>query len=181
MLDDTWLVFTSDHGELFERGIWTHSTAALYQPVVRVPVLIFEPGAQTGRDVYESTSAIDLMPTLLHLTGHGIPDWVEGSILPPYASSAIDTPNGIFAVQARYNEPTFPLTEVSAMLVQDNYKLVYYTGYAELGADSEHAILFDVAADPEELDELSQTKRETASEMMDIVKKRLDQANEPYS
>ncbi len=181
ILDDTWLVFTSDHGELFERGIWTHSTAALYQPVVRVPLLIFEPGVQTGRDIYEPTSAIDLMPTLLHLTGHNIPDWAEGTILPPYASSEISPSNrGVMAVQARYNEAASPITQVSAMLVQDDYKLVYYTGYEELGADTERHLLFDIQSDPEELNELSQTKKETASEMVDIVRKRLDESNEPY-
>lgn len=181
ILDDTWLVFTSDHGELFERGIWTHSTAAFYQPVVRVPLLIFEPGVQTGRDVYAPTSAIDLMPTLLHVTGHDIPAWAEGRILPPYASFAnVPAANGVMAVQARYNDPALPLTEASVMLVQDNYKLVYYTGYKELGAEEERSILFDVQADPEELNELSQAKRDTAAEMVNIVKTRLDESNEPY-
>ncbi len=180
ILDETWLVFTSDHGELFERGIWTHSTAALYQPVVRVPLLIFEPGVQTGRDVYAHTSAIDLMPTLLHVTGHEIPAWAEGSILPPYASAPGSGTSGVMAVQARYNDPALPLTEASVMLVQDNYKLVYYTGYKELSGDKERFLLFDVQADPEELNELSQAKRETALELVNIVKTRLDESNEPY-
>lgn len=181
ILDDTWIVFTSDHGELFERGIWTHSTAALYQPVVRVPLLIFEPGVQTGRDVHQATSAIDLMPTLLHVTGHEIPAWAEGAILPPYAPTVIDpSDKGIMAVQARYNEPTFPITEASVMLVQENYKLVYYTGYKELGADKERFLLFDTQADPEELNELSQSKKDTAEEMANIVKTRLEESNQPY-
>lgn len=180
LLDNTWLVFTSDHGELFERGIWNHSTAALYQPVIRVPLLIFEPGKQSGQDVYSPTSAIDLMPTLLHLTGHEIPHWAEGSILPPYAASPLTPNKGVFAVQARYNEPNFPITQVSAMHVQDNYKLIYYLGYEELGADKEHLLLYDIQSDPEELTDLSQTKREIAADLLNIIKNRLDESNEPY-
>ncbi len=181
ILENTWLVFTSDHGELFERGIWNHSTATFYQPVIRVPLLIFEPGMQTGRDVYDPTSALDLMPTLLHLTGHNIPDWAEGKIMPPYAPSLIDTTNhGVMAVQARYNDPALPLTEASVMLVQDNYKLVYYRGYEELGGDEERHLLFDIEADPEELNELSQEKKDTAQEMANIVKLRLEESNKPY-
>lgn len=176
VLDDTWLVFTADHGEMFERGIQGHTTATLYQPIVRVPLLIFEPGNQTRRDVYTPTSAIDLMPTLLHLTGHEIPAWSEGTVLAPFGESS---PGGVFTVQAR-NDPALPLVTASVALVMDNYKLVYYTGYKELGADTERALLFDISADPEELNELSLTKRETASEMMNIVRQRLDQANEPY-
>ncbi|MCQ3938770.1 MAG: hypothetical protein DPW18_17240 [Chloroflexi bacterium] len=180
LLENTWLVLTSDHGELFERGIWAHATATLYQPVVRVPLLIFEPGVAAGKDVYSPTSAIDLMPTLLHLTGHEIPAWVEGSILPPYAPSLPAPGKGVFSVQARYNEPTFPITEVSVMHVQDNYKLVYYLGYEELGAQKERFLLYDIQSDPEELVDLAQTKRETAADLLRIVKQRLDQANEPY-
>ncbi len=180
VLDNTWLVFTSDHGELFERGIWTHSTATLYQPVVRVPLLIFEPGKQTGKDVHTPTSAIDLMPTLLHVTGHEIPEWTEGTVLPPYASVLDPSKKGVFAVQARYNEPTFPITEVSAMHIQDNYKLVYYLGYEELGADRERVLLFDLQSDPEELTDLSQTKREVTTDLLNIVKTRLDESNEGY-
>lgn len=181
VLDDTWLVFTSDHGELFERGMWAHSTPTFYQPVIRVPLLIFEPGKQTGQEVHTPTSAIDLMPTLLHVTGHDIPDWAEGAVLPPYASVIRPAGNqGVFAVQARYNETDLPLTEVSVMQVRDNYKLVYYQGYEQLGAESESFQLFDIQADPDELTDLSQSKRETASDMLNIIKTRLNEKNEPY-
>ena len=180
ILENTWLVLTSDHGELFERGIWTHSTAALYQPVVRVPLLIFEPGNSTGRDVYDATSAIDLMPTLLHVTGHEIPAWAEGSILSPYITSPALPTKGIFAVQARYNEPNFPITQVSAMHLQDNYKLVYYLGYEELGAEKERFLLYDIKSDPEELNDLSQAKREISSDLLNIIKQKLEESNKPY-
>lgn len=179
-LDDTWLILTSDHGELFERGIWAHSTPTFYQPVVRVPLMIFEPGSQTGRDVQEKTSAIDIMPTLLHLTGHAIPNWAEGRILPPYTTEVIQASGPIFAVNARRNKPTAPLTEVTVMHVQDNYKLVYYLGYNEYGAGDETIQLFDIEADPEELTDLSLSKKEIAAEMLNIVKTRLNESNEPY-
>ncbi len=44
LLENTWVVLTSDHGEMFERGISAHSTDALYEPVIRIPLMIFEPG-----------------------------------------------------------------------------------------------------------------------------------------
>ncbi len=180
ILEDTWVVFTSDHGELFERGIWMHSTPALYQPIIRVPLLIFEPGVKTGRDVHEHTSAIDLLPTLLHVTGHPIPDWAEGAILPPYADA--QNPNEqdrIFVVQAKFNEPTYPLTEVTVAHIRNNYKLIYYLGYNEINEQDKFQ-LFDIEADPEEMNELTQSKPETASELLNIVKKKLKDVNAPY-
>ncbi len=44
LLDNTWVVLTSDHGEMFERGIDGHDTEVLYEPVIRIPLMIFEPG-----------------------------------------------------------------------------------------------------------------------------------------
>ena len=51
-LENTWIVLTSDHGEMFERGIEGHRTPVLYEPVVRVPLLIFEPGRESRTDIY---------------------------------------------------------------------------------------------------------------------------------
>jgi arylsulfatase A-like enzyme len=120
------------------------------------------------------------MPTLLHLTGHPIPNWAEGQILPPYAVNVIQPERAIHAVQARRNKPTAPLTEATVMIVQDNYKLTYYLGYNEYGAGDEYFQLFDIQADPEELTDLSETKKEIAADLLNIVKKRLDEKNEPF-
>ncbi len=84
LLENTWIILTSDHGELFERGISGHLTPVLYEPVVRIPLLIFEPGRNAKLNVSTPTSAIDLLPTLMHITGGDIPPWVEGGILPPF-------------------------------------------------------------------------------------------------
>ena len=67
LLENTWVIFTSDHGEMFERGVFGHKTPLLYEPVTRIPLLILEPGTQTRRDVYSPTSAVDLLPTLAKL------------------------------------------------------------------------------------------------------------------
>src|SRR5574341_719786 len=85
LLENTWLVLTSDHGEMFERGISGHGSKVLYQPVVRIPLMIFEPGREAGMDIHTVTSAVDVLPTLAYLTGQKTPNWTEGVVLPPYA------------------------------------------------------------------------------------------------
>jgi len=62
-------VLTSDHGELFERGLKAHASDTLYQPEIRVPLLIFEPGRQAGLEIHTPTGAVDVMPTVAHVTG----------------------------------------------------------------------------------------------------------------
>jgi len=39
ILGNTWVVLTSDHGEMFERGITGHKTPVLYGPVVHIPMV----------------------------------------------------------------------------------------------------------------------------------------------
>lgn len=177
LLENTWLVLTSDHGEMFERGITGHATDALYQPVVRIPLMIFEPGRQTGMDIHTVTSAIDVLPTLAHLTGEKIPDWTEGIVLPPFAATSPD--RNIYLARANKTEQNEPLTIASTMLVRENYKLHYYFGYPEVPAEG-LVRLFDVRSDPEELVDLSRSKPGVASELLDELKGRLKEADEPY-
>ncbi len=177
LLDNTWLVLTSDHGEMFERGISGHSTDSLYQPVVRIPLMIWEPGRQTRLDITDHTSAVDVLPTLAHVTGHPLPDWTDGVLLPPYAQPNQD--RGIFVVRAATNPPSEPLTKASTMLVKDRFKLLYFLGYTEKGF-SELVKLFDLQADPEEMNDLSLSQPDVAAQMLDELKSKLAQVNQPY-
>jgi arylsulfatase A-like enzyme len=177
ILENTWVVLTSDHGEMQERGISGHVTPTLYQPIVRVPLMIFEPGQLTGREVHTPTSAVDLMTTLLHVTGHDIPAWSEGSILPPYAPPS---DSEVFTVQARRNNVELPLTEATIMQVSGKYKLIYYLGYEQIGGAGERWQLFDIEADPEELNDISTTKKDTASELLEKLKFKLKEVNKPF-
>jgi arylsulfatase A-like enzyme len=151
----------------------------LYQPVVRVPLVIFEPGRQAREDIYEYTSAIDLLPTLAHLTAHQKPDWAEGVILPPYTSTGRNLDRSVYMVQAIDNPPYSPLTQASVALVKEDYKLHYYFGYPE-APNGELVKLFDIKSDPEELVDLYTSKPGIASELLDELKHKLVEADKPY-
>lgn len=180
LLENTWVVFTSDHGEMFERGIDGHSMDALYEPVVRIPLLIFEPGRKTGLNVHTPTSAIDILPTMLHVTGHEIPEWIEGEILPPYRSTEMEPGRSVFVIRANKNGQYEPLNQrASLAIVKGRYKLLYYFGYEARGVD-ELIKLYDVEADPEELVDLYASQRSIADELLKELKSRLDEANRPY-
>ena len=178
MLDNSWLILTSDHGEMFERGIDGHGSDVLYQPVVRIPLIIFEPGRQSGMDIHEPTSAIDVLPTLMHLAGKKQADWAEGSILPPFSTQYLN--RSVFAVQAIDNPPREPLTRASVIQVKENYKLHYYFGYPQLPG-GETVKLFDIQADPEELIDLASSKQGIAGEMLNELQTKIQQVNLPYS
>ena len=93
LLEDTAIIFTSDHGFYFgehgyfgklnldwDTGTWGYSP--LYDEITRVPLLILMPGHQPRR-VSSLVCQPDLMPTILDLAGAPIPEGLYGQSLVP--------------------------------------------------------------------------------------------------
>jgi arylsulfatase A-like enzyme len=182
LVDNTWVVFTSDHGEMFERGIFGHRTPVLYQSIVRIPLLIIEPGQTERRDVFTSTSAVDVVPTLLKVTGHPLPPGLEGSVLPPFADQAASSDRSLFCVEAKDSADSYhgPLHPVSTMIVKGKYKLTRYAGYWELQNRDPRYELYDLETDPEEMIDLSASQPRLAAELRDELERRQAAAEKPY-
>lgn len=71
-LDNTFLVVTSDHGEhLGEHGLMGHEFT-LFDTVLRIPLIIrYPPVYKPGLVVRTPVSLVDILPTVLELTGDG--------------------------------------------------------------------------------------------------------------
>lgn len=164
--ENTWVIITSDHGELFERGIFQHVTPVLYQSLVRVPLLIHAPGQEERVDVYSTTSSVDVLPTLLHEIGYSIPAWVEGKVLPPYNAN-MDDQRSIFAMDAKPSSKFRPLNKATFMMVKGCYKLIYYRGYTGFDEVFE---LYDLENDPQELNDLASSKLGLLGELVNELK-----------
>ena len=68
MLEDSLIVFTSDHGEMLgSRRLF--QKMCLYEEAVRVPTIIKPPGSGGGRRTTELTNHLDLHATLLSAAG----------------------------------------------------------------------------------------------------------------
>jgi arylsulfatase A-like enzyme len=180
-LENTWVVLTSDHGEMFERGVRGHSTELLYDPVVEVPLLIFEPGNTTRRDIYQRTSSLDILPTLLHNTSQPIPEWSEGEILPPFGETNPNHKRSLYAVYARDNQQNKPIEKATIALYQGPYKLIAYFGYEELSSDEIMYELYDLENDPEELVDLFSSNPEFAKPMIEELLEKIEEVKKPYS
>jgi choline-sulfatase len=179
ILENTWLVLTSDHGELFERGVIAHSTPLLHQPIIRIPLLIFEPGRNSRLDIYHQTSAIDIMPTLLHLTNQKIPEWVEGAVLPPFTKNHQD--RDIFVLDSRKTKVDSPITEGSTTILRGDHKLIYYEGYKELESTGSFVELYNLKNDPEEMNNIYNEQTKLGKDLLDVIKTKLKEENEPFT
>ena len=161
MLENTYLIITSDHGQLFERGIHGHLNPTLYEPLIHIPLIIHAPGQKKRKDVWTPTSMIDIMPTLLHLSKQDIPSWCEGQILPGMGGKD-DFERAIFAVEAKENPKFAPIETGTLSIIRWPYKLIHYRGYPGFDDISE---LYNLENDPEELIDLSQSKPKTTSDL----------------
>jgi choline-sulfatase len=173
ILENTWLVFTSDHGEMFERGITGHLTPVMFQPVVRIPLMIFAPGQTSRMDIYDKTNAIDVLPTLMHATGQEIPDWAEGHVLPPFSSAPLPDDRPIYSIRGKGIPDGQPIHKGSAILIRDGYKLAYIFGYEKDLKGGELIELYHLGDDPEELNDLAETHPEIVNRMLVEIKGQL--------
>lgn len=179
LLENSCLVLTSDHGEMFERGILAHITETMYEPILRVPLIVSWPGQKERRDVYRLTSSIDVLPTLTDLAGLDRPDWSEGESLMASEEPASSDPRSIYCVDGKQNPIRAPLTKGTVALISGDYKLIRYLGYGgDLPSEYE---LYNVVADPEELTDLFHRDAAVAERMKAELASRLAEENRAFS
>lgn len=150
LADDTAVVFTADHGDMFgDHGLMLKHFVH-YRAVTRVPLVIRMPGAATGRSDALVSSA-DLAPTLLDLGG--LPRWrgIQGASLAPVLDGRTaqvrsrllieeDQPFGLAGMPGPVRMRTL-LTETARL-----------TTYGRPGTRE----LYDHESDPDELTNLAQ-------------------------
>jgi uncharacterized sulfatase len=95
-LDNTYIIFTSDHGNMLgAHGLWDKG-AAMYEEITHIPLIVEQPaGARAGDENTTLVSHIDLLPTMLELAGMDLPPILEGQSFVPMLEGQEDTEKGI--------------------------------------------------------------------------------------
>jgi len=169
LLEKSYLFITSDHGEMFERGEIGHSTSLLYEPLLRVPLIVRQPGQKQRIDVTIPTTSLDILPTIAHLTNNPRPAWAEGELLPALGGTENPT-RTIYALDARSNSAFARLSKFSIALTQGDYRLTYYQ-YANYTSYE----FYDLATDPEEISDLYASRPAALRPLQDELSALLDQ------
>ncbi|MGE5071841.1 MAG: sulfatase [Anaerolineae bacterium] len=178
ILETSYVVLTADHGEMFERGVEGHSTPLLYDPVVRVPLLISVPGRQSRQDVNTPTSSTDVLPTLVQLSGGSVPLWSEGQLL-PLLGGREDAQRAIYIMDCKTDPAYLPLKRATFVMRKGAHKLIAYRGYAQY--DNQDAFeLYDIDNDPEELNDLYSESLPLAKDLREELLAKVDQENARY-
>ena len=141
--DDTVILFTSDHGEMLgEKGMWTKSN--MYDSAARVPLLMAGPDVPEG-EWTEPVSLIDIAPTICNAIG------LEAE----FPGTDLHKPEQDRVVLSEYHDGG--CSTGITMIRWGKWKLVHY-------ADGYRPQLFDMAADPGELQDLWQDRPDIVAE-----------------
>lgn len=140
--DKTVVILVSDHGDTMGRHRMMSKDFALYEPAMRIPLIIRAPGGRARNVVNtDPASGIDVYPTLCELLSLPKPDRVHGvSLVGRWEGRERDPERTIFASQGT------PGTDRAVMMRTPRYKL---TRYDDGGGE-----LYDLTKDPDELDNL---------------------------
>ncbi len=170
-LQNTIVILTSDHGELFERGFRGHFNKSLHHPIVHIPLMIFMPDQTERVDILSPTSAIDLLPTLTHWLGQPVPAWAEGQLLRPFQPGLPDLSRPIFTLEAKETPPSQGIHRYSAQVIRWPYKLIEFMNYAELAEDFNGQLLelYNLETDPQELHDLAASEPGLVAELRALL------------
>ena len=176
VLDNSYLILTSDHGELLERGVKGHLTPLLYEPLVRIPLVISSPSQMERKDFHSPTTSVDLLPTLLHVTGHEVPTWAEGTLLPGLGGEE-DPEHEIYMLEAKSSSAFGRLLKATFALRKNKYKIIMYHGIEAFGKDTFE--LYNLEKDPEEQYDLFEKEPDLAQELKTELLQKFDKINKP--
>ena len=147
VLNDTFILFTSDHGEMLgDHNLWRKTYG--YEASARVPFVMRFPsqlGVEMNQEVESVVGWEDIMPTFLDLAGAPIPDTVEGKSMLPLLQGDME---GWREYYHGEHSPCYHPENANQYLTDGKWKYIWnpITGEEQL---------FNLTIDPLECTELS--------------------------
>lgn len=139
--DNTYIVFSADHGlSVGHHGLLGKQN--MYDPSMRVPMVINGPGIEAGKRIDTPTYLQDIIPTSLNWAGAPTPDYVEFQPLQPLLEDS-DADHYDYIYGAYMDK--------QRMVTDTDYKLIYYPKI-------EKSRLFNLRSDPHEMHDLGESE-----------------------
>jgi len=177
MTKNTIILFLSDHGCHFKTRNAEYKRSC-HESSIRIPMAITGPGFTAGGRLEQLISLVDMPPTLLDAAGIQVPESMQGrSLLPLVKRSSTEWPEEVFVQISE--------SEVGRAIRTKRWK---YSVVAKdkhptedsCSADYEEQFLYDLLADPYELNNLVgwESHREVSDELRGRLIRRMVEAGE---
>jgi len=168
LLDNTWIIYNSDHGEMLGDHFMSYKTV-FYEGAIHIPLIIRPPGGLTGWTSIRLTDHIDITASLLEIAQASPLEGSEGRSL---VSQAMAGPDDLGAQEGK--EVVFSEVFGFSMVRSDKYKLVINT------ETRKPVEMYDLENDPNELNNLvndpslSATRQELTSNYLNKLLDKMD-------
>ena len=161
-LDDTMIVFTSDHGD-FLGDHWLGEKQLFHDPSARIPLVIVDPdrAADATRGTVDDrlVEAIDLLPTFIdvnggaqqphRLEGRSLMPLIRGSNTSEWRDMAFSEADYAFLESGKILNVGGGMGGRAYMALGERWKYIHYENYRPQ--------LFDMQGDPDELHDLGES------------------------
>lgn len=145
--ENTYVFYTSDHGDLFGAHRLTSKGPVMYEEITRIPLIVRLPGKRRAATVQTTpVSHADILPTLLDLAGANLPPILHGqSLKPALLDGQVDPERAVLLEFNRFSviNDNYGGFQPIRCLVRGRHKLVLNL----LTTDE----LYDLQTDPAEL------------------------------
>ena len=173
-LKNTVIILSSDHGEGFEHGFFTHGNPkALFEEMTHIPFIIKEPLQNEGRTIDIPVEMTDIPATILDLAHISVPLWMDGHSLVPFLHGEELEPRPVLSMTLE-EVPARDLEEINKGVVavwDGDYKLIHNLA-------SKETLLFNLKLDPNEMNNLLPIDVERGKHLFSLIQDNIDKANE---
>jgi arylsulfatase A-like enzyme len=166
LLSQTLVAVTADHGEgLGEHDYYFEHGSRLWEPLLRVPLVLCGPGAPSGRVIDGRVRSVDIAPTLLAPIGIAHPAAIDGRSLWPRIRGDGSEISSYAETQCR--QQAMPVAESVRALSSGRWKLLVSSPRGPSDAAAPPRIeLFDLSVDAGETRSVAVERKRVADELL---------------
>lgn len=140
MLDNTWIIYTSDHGEMLGDHFMSHKIV-FYESALKIPCIIRPPGGKDGWISDALTDQLDVAATILDIGDAESPAESDSRSLLGNIDAGPGSPDTHKGKEAIFSE-----VNLYSMVLTNRYKMTIHS------LTREPLELYDMVEDPNELD-----------------------------
>lgn len=175
--DNTYIVYTSDHGDMMGSHGLRSKGAMMYEETVNVPFIVAGPGIKPGGVSYALVSHLDLLPTFLTWAGAEIPEYMAGKPFQPALGNCTSPLHEQLVIQynrfGQYHDGSGDLFPIRCIM-DERHKLVINL------EDTDE--LYDLQSDPYEMSNLINAPElaETRKRLHEYLLEMMDETSDPF-
>ncbi|MCK4546341.1 MAG: sulfatase-like hydrolase/transferase [Candidatus Eisenbacteria sp.] len=170
LLENSLIVFVSDHGESFDHAFYCRHGLFLYESSVRIALaFVFPENQDSGRRIDALVQSVDVMPTVCDWLGVRLPQGGEGRSLMPLIRGEDVRPEPAFLERRLYQKPNMAGVDGKQHAIRtEEWKYILDT---EKGEE-----LYRLTEDRGELLNLAESEPERAAELRKKLKEWIAEA-----